>query len=152
METNKNNANSPIQDSLEKAVDHFAQMVSQFEAMAVHETELMSLSVRQMLYLEAVAQVGQPTFSELAGRLGVSKPSVTAIIGKLIQMGILEKVQSGEDRRVFFINLTEKGHQLAELHTNHHRRIARHFMQVLNEGEVAQLLQLLQKIIQKAGE
>lgn len=149
METNKSITNAPIQALLEKAVDCFAQMVSQFEAMAVHENDLMSLSVRQMLYLEAVAQMGQPTFGELANRLGVSKPSVTAIVGKLIQLGFLEKVQSGDDRRVYFIILTEKGRQLAELHTNHHRKIARHFMQVLNEQEVEALVMMLQKIIRR---
>lgn len=135
-----------------EAIDLFARLISAFEAKAVHDTELMALSVRQLLYLEMVTQMaGGPTFSDLAERLGVSRPSVTAIVGKLIQKGLLQKEQSREDKRVYHIIPTKKGKELAELHTGHHRRIAHHFMQVLDEREIAELVQLLRKVLAKVG-
>ncbi len=93
--------------------------------------------MKQLVYLDTIARLDHPTFSDLARNLRVSKPSVTAIVGKLLQKGYVEKVRSAEDRRAFYVLMTEKGQALSRLHDNIHRRIAEHFTQALDENETA---------------
>lgn len=123
---------------------------AEFESQALNESELAELSMKQLVYLDTIARLDHPTFSNLAKSLGVSKPSVTAIVGKLLQKGYVEKVQSAEDRRAFYVLLTEKGQALSLLHDNIHRRIAEHFTRALDEHELHQLARLLNKALKSA--
>jgi DNA-binding MarR family transcriptional regulator len=75
---------------------------------------------------------------------------VTAIVSKLMHKGYVEKVQSAEDRRAFYVLLTDKGKALSLLHDNVHRRIAEHFAHALDEHELHQLARLLNKALKTA--
>jgi DNA-binding MarR family transcriptional regulator len=123
---------------------------AELESQALNESELAELSMKQMVYLETIARLDHPTFSDLAKNLGVSKPSVTAIVSKLLQKGYVEKIQSAEDRRAFYVLLTDKGRALSRLHDNLHRRIAEHFIHALDEHELHQLARLLNKALKSA--
>src|SRR3990167_8522049 len=49
------------------------------------------------------------SMTELAQILGVTKPTVTALVGKLIQSGHLMRISDSEDRRRVIVALTQKG-------------------------------------------
>jgi DNA-binding MarR family transcriptional regulator len=125
---------------------HFAEL----ESAAIQESELSELSMKQIVYLETISTLDPPTFSNLAKRMRVSKPSVTAIVSKLIQKGYVERAQSLSDKRTFFILLSEKGRSLQRVHADLHRKIAGHFTHALDENEQAHLAYLLEKIL-KSG-
>jgi DNA-binding MarR family transcriptional regulator len=133
--------------SFDQLIDVLIRIFGELESKALQESELSELSLKQMVYLESIARMEQPTFSDLARRLGVSKPSVTAIVSKLIEKGYVEKMQSAEDKRIFYILLTEKGHGLNKMHSNLHRQIANHFSSALEPSEINQLGLLLHKVI-----
>ena len=138
------------QPAFEQLIAILTRSFSELESQALNESELAELSMKQLIYLDTVARLDHPTFSDLAKSLGVSKPSVTAIVGKLIQKGYVEKVQSAEDRRAFYVLLTDKGKALSQLHDNVHRRIAEHFTHALDEDELHQLARLLSKALKSA--
>jgi len=123
---------------------------AELESQALSESELSELSMKQLVYLDTIARLDHPTFSDLAKSLGVSKPSVTAIVGKLMNRGYVEKVQSTEDRRAFHVLLTDKGRALSQMHDNIHRRIAEHFTHALDDHELHQFAQLLKKALKSA--
>jgi DNA-binding MarR family transcriptional regulator len=131
--------------SFEEIIAIMTRIFAELESKAVQESELTNLSMKQLVYLETIAEMRQPTFGDLAKKLGISKPSVTAIVGKLMQNGYVEKVQSQDDRRSFTVLLTEKGRNLSRIHENLHRKIAAHFAAALDEGELHQLADLLHK-------
>jgi DNA-binding MarR family transcriptional regulator len=106
--------------------------------------------MKQLVYLDTIASLDHPTFSDLAKHMQVSKPSVTAIVGKLVQKGYVEKVQSAEDRRAFHVPLTDKGKTLSQMHENIHRRIAEHFTHALDDHELHQFARLLNKALKSA--
>jgi DNA-binding MarR family transcriptional regulator len=134
--------------SFNRIIDVVTHLFAELESQALNESELVELTMRQVLYLETIARMESPTFSELARQLDVSKPSVTAAVTKLMEKGYVKKVQSAEDRRSFTILLTEKGRALSQMHDQLHRRIAEHFTRALNETEQQQLVQLMAKVIQ----
>ncbi len=132
-------------ETLEQIIAVLTRTFAELESHALQESEFSDLSMKQIVYLDTIAGMENPTPSDLAKRLSISKPSVTALVGKLIQKGYIEKAASQEDMRSFFILLTEKGKAIHEAHANIHRRIARHFSDTLNETEIYQLAALLHK-------
>jgi DNA-binding MarR family transcriptional regulator len=93
-----------------------------------------------------VARLGQPAFGDIAEDLGVTRPSVSGIIKKLIKMGYLDKVQSEQDGRVYYIHLTEKGRRFNDLHNEVHQILARRITENLDPFEIEELADLLAKI------
>lgn len=76
------------------------------------ETELKSFSNNDYYYLTAIYHLGKPNFSQVAEELGLTKPAISILVKKLIKMNLIEKVQSEEDKRVYFISVSEKGKKI----------------------------------------
>ena len=132
---------------LQQAIALISRLMGEMEAEAFEQEGFSNLSMRQLLYLETIAQMERPTFSELADKLDVTKPSVTALVKKLIKMGYVKKVQSQEDLRVYHIVLTTKGEQFTKMHDQTHRLLAERLTQNLNEQEIHQMAVVLKKAI-----
>ncbi|MCG6535321.1 MAG: MarR family transcriptional regulator, partial [Syntrophales bacterium LBB04] len=81
------------------------------------------MPVRQFAYLEQIARLGNPTTSELARKLRVSKPTVSVAVDKLEEAGYVRKTISDEDRRTHHLHLTAKGQQFSRGHEGIHRTI-----------------------------
>jgi DNA-binding MarR family transcriptional regulator len=132
--------------SFDQLIGLITRYIAQQESNHLQSGDLSELSMKQIVYLETIAQLGAPTFGDLSRQLGISKPSVTAIVNKLIQKGYLERVQSEADRRTYHIHLTAKGQDLSAAHHRVHAMIAQQFSEALTEAELDQLAGLLQKI------
>lgn len=63
------------------------------------------ISYNSVLYLELIHDRGECTASDLARALHVSKPAVTSKLNELIRQGLVEKIQSQEDRRVYHLRV-----------------------------------------------
>ncbi|MEE3717915.1 MarR family winged helix-turn-helix transcriptional regulator [Tumidithrix elongata RA019] len=77
-------------------------------------TGISKLTISQFQYINAIHELGNPTITEVADKLAITKASVTAGIDKLIKMGYVTKAQSQDDRRSFHVSLTETGEQLID--------------------------------------
>ncbi|AJA49906.1 transcriptional regulator, MarR/EmrR family protein [Clostridium pasteurianum DSM 525 = ATCC 6013] len=78
------------------------------------ENELKNFSNNDYYYLTTIYYLKKPNFSEIAEALGLTKPAISIIIKKLTKMDLIEKKQSDEDRRIYYVNLTEKGKKIVE--------------------------------------
>jgi DNA-binding MarR family transcriptional regulator len=78
------------------------------------ESELKSFSNNDYYYLTAIYHLGKPNFSQIADELGLTKPAISILVKKLMKMNLIEKVQSEEDKRVYYISFTEKGKKIVE--------------------------------------
>ncbi len=135
--------------ALEQMIEMITGLMAEQEALAFQREGFAELSMHQVSHLETIIRLGHPSFSELAAALGITKPSVTALVQKLILGGFVEKVQDPEDRRSFHIVLTGKGRRFTKIHQSMHRRIARALTAGLDEEEVGQLTRLLRKMTVK---
>jgi DNA-binding MarR family transcriptional regulator len=127
-------------------VEMISQLMGELESKAFEQEGFSDITMNQMLYLEAVARLGQPAFHDIAEDLGVTRPSVSGIIKKLIKMGYLAKLQSEQDGRVYYIHLTEKGRRFNDLHSEVHQILARRITENLDPFEIEELADLLAKI------
>lgn len=73
-----------------------------------------NLTNDQYYLLHHIMQFGPRTSSELADTFKVVKSSITAIVTRLADRGLIERTRSEEDRRTVYLSLTERGQQIAE--------------------------------------
>ncbi len=133
--------------SLERSIELLTRLIADLESNAFQQDGFSELSLRQVLYMETIARLKHPSFSELAGELGITRPSVTTLVGKLIRTGFVQKVQDGEDRRSFHIVMTEKGRHFTEMHHKTHQQVVKSLIGRLDTAEVEELAGLLNKIV-----
>jgi len=130
-------------------VEMISQLMGTLESQAFELEGFSEITMSQMHYLETIGLMVNPTFGELADQLNVTRPSVSAIVKKLIQTGYLEKIQSTQDGRVYTLHLTEKGMRFNELHGEVHQMLAKSITENLNQDEIKILAVLLGKITKK---
>jgi DNA-binding MarR family transcriptional regulator len=134
--------------ALEKVIELASGLMAELESQAFADERFAELSMRQMFYLNTIIRMEHPTFSDLARELNVTKPSVTAIVGTLMNKGYVQKVQDDEDRRTYHIILTTKGKDFNQIHEAMHKRLADFLAAQLDQNEVEQLARLLGKALQ----
>ena len=132
-------------------IEVLTHRIEEYERRIIEKCDLTNLSSRQLYYLDEIYHLEQPTLTELAEKIDVSKPSATALVYKLENSGYIKKIRSDEDKRSFHIMLTVKGKKLAALHDNIHYRFAEMMEHCLTETELKQLIKLLEKVIEKLG-
>ena len=67
------------------------------------------LTMQQLRVLGTVAHEPGLTGHELGARLGVSAPTASGLIDRLVDKGVLERTEDAADRRVRRLHLTEQG-------------------------------------------
>lgn len=77
---------------------------------------LPALSLSQVLLLEAVADHGELSVSQIADHAGVAVPTATRMLKQLERDGIVTRTRSTEDERRVSVSLTEHGSALLTEH------------------------------------
>jgi len=109
--------------------------------------ELPNLTFKQYYYLDNIYRINNPTYSEIAEKLKVTKPAVTSIVNRLIKMDYLERIQSATDRRVYYIMVSNKGKKLIEINDGATNAYARYVEECLAEDELKMYIDMLKKVI-----
>jgi DNA-binding MarR family transcriptional regulator len=109
---------------------------------------IMNLTVSQLQYLDAIAELEQATVTSISERLHVTKPSATAAVSRLIELGYVRKLPSSRDGRVHILELNEAGGQLALLKEQATRDYRTFIESVLSPGEQAAFQAALQKLVE----
>lgn len=86
------------------------------------------------------------TMQELAEKIHRTKPTVTVLVDKLVQLGYVVKEKSRDDNRVTFLCLTEQGRALQPLFEAVSEVLNKTVYQGLSDTEAEQLERLLQKV------
>ena len=60
------------------------------------------------------------SMSKLSNNINMEKGSITTVVDKLTKLGYVKSERSQKDRRVYNLNLTEKGYEFAEQFTSNH--------------------------------
>lgn len=76
------------------------------------EEESNKFSNNDYYYLLVIQSLQKPNFSQIAEKLSVTRPAVSAIVRKLTHMNLVNKIQSKEDKRVYYVELTKKGYSI----------------------------------------
>ena len=136
--------------TLVELITIITRLIGDGEMRFIREYESAGITARNIEYIDAIHRLGNPNLSEIARALNLSKPSVTAIVDKLIDKGYIRKFQSDEDRRSFHVHLSEKGEELVRMHQEAHNTIADLFRNTLDDRDLKALIRILNKVVSKS--
>ena len=106
------------------------------------------LSIAEFHTLECIGQ-GEDhrrTVGEIAESLGVTVPTVTVCVNKLVKKGYVTKTRSEKDARIAIIELTAEGRKMNRLHRFFHEQMVLAISQEFDEEEMDCLLRCIRKL------
>jgi MarR family transcriptional regulator, transcriptional regulator for hemolysin len=92
-------------------------------------------------------ETGRPVrLIDLCTILMIRQPTLTAVINKLVLLGLVERVSSGDDRRGRFVRLTKEGRGLIRKATEMHRVNISALFDVWSDNDKEHTLELFNKL------
>ncbi|MEV2969133.1 MarR family transcriptional regulator [Paenibacillus larvae] len=110
--------------------------------------DIENISAVEMSCLEVVYFLKNPTYSELAEFLNISQPNATYRINKLIKKGYLEKFNDKKDKRVYYLQVTDKFMKYYCLNDNYINNVIANLKKRCTADELQQFEKML-KILTK---
>jgi DNA-binding MarR family transcriptional regulator len=117
-------------------------VTSRMEALLTKE----NLAVSHIVVLDMLKEKGSCTMGELAQALSLSMGAVTGIVDKMIEMGLVERERSTEDRRVVKVGIVEKGKALASDVNKMRVDATKDLYASLTDAEREEYLRMIRKI------
>ena len=81
-----------------------------------HKFKEMNLTGPQGMLIGILSHNKEMKVSDLSEKLGLSNSTVSGILDRLENQGLIERVRSKEDRRVVFVSVTEEFKRTAQEH------------------------------------
>lgn len=122
---------------------HLFNEIWELEEKAIITDEFKDISNNDMHIIEAIGIGGYNTMSVIAKKLNITAGSLTTSMNSLVNKKYVTRERSEEDRRVVFIQLTEKGERAYRHHEEFHKKMTEAVMNELEEEEVPVLLKTL---------
>ncbi len=94
---------------LAEAVDAVQAWIDRRQRAMLAHLHACGQSPAQLHVLGLLREVAPMTVSHLAARLGISPPSASAIVDRMVDAGLVARERSEEDRRVVSVSLTPAG-------------------------------------------
>lgn len=105
----------------------------------------------QWMVLNALYFKNAKTSSGIADYIGVDRAAVTRMVDQLVNLGMVDRVESKDDRRFSFLHLTDKGRSEMEKILHECEGKEEVFTHVLSASEKAELKRLLIKLLEAGG-
>lgn len=109
--------------------------------MAKYNLSITEFSVLEVLYLK-----GKQTIQQIGNSILISSGSMTYVIDKLEQRGLLNRSACPTDRRVIHVSLADDGIDLMKEIIPKHQELVDYMFDSLNTDEAEKLVHLLKKV------
>ena len=104
------------------------------------------LSITEFSVLEVLFTMGKQTIQQIGNRILISSGSMTYVMDKLEQQGLLNRIPCPDDRRVIHLTLTHEGKSRMEKVLPVHEELVELIFSSLSNSEVDTLVYLLRKV------
>jgi len=128
------------------------QLIEFYEKMSSWEHDVVKnsgLSPAQMHAIEIVGHAVSLRMKELAGKMGVTTGTLTVMVDRLEEQGLLHRIPHEKDRRSWLVELTDKGQLHFHQHHQYHLRLTEEITAALSAEEQERFSVLLEKIISR---
>lgn len=111
----------------------------QFRSQFRQFTGNLVLTVPQILLLKTLIFQGPTSISDLAEHLNLANSTVSGIVDRLERDGFVMRVRDETDRRIVFVQLTERSEQFKEQMPQFHQKFLNELLQGIEEAKVRQM-------------
>jgi len=120
-------------------VDLWRSMASSWKRLQ-HDAEKnllrLDLTVAELRILRVLREQGSSPMNRFCAETMLSQPSITGLVDKLEERGLVERVRSLEDRREVLIAITQKGNQTYVKGMDLHRQFVEKALSALEDVEL----------------
>ncbi len=131
-----------ISQFFEKIDQYYQKNLKEYE----FSDEYSDITYNVFLYLRKINSLGNPTISELAKAMEVSKPSASNMVSKIAEKGLLKTKASPKDGRICLLEITDKGKKVVEIENWADMRFFEKIQEILDEEELKVLERIFEKI------
>ncbi len=110
------------------------------------------LSLQELKIVNCIGQRESCIMREVSEHLQVAVSTMTGIIDKLEDKGLVRRERNDEDRRIVRVILTGKGRKVHQSNVENYMELSRRMLQSLNESEQDVYLEITRKIARSAAQ
>lgn len=136
-----------IERHLYRIYEKFISMDQDFRLEKAKESNSYGLTDCQCRYLQLIDANEPLTLGQFAKLTCVSKPTVSQLVSRFINEGLIIKESCPHDRRSCYLRMTDKGRQAARSDQNARIEIIRYFESNLTEEETISFIELMDKLL-----
>ncbi|MGB0371022.1 MAG: MarR family winged helix-turn-helix transcriptional regulator [Opitutales bacterium] len=103
-------------------------------------------SISDFAVLEILFNQGKQPVNTIGKKVMLTSGSITSAVDRLQKKGWVERIQDSQDRRIYWVDLTESGHQRIASCFETHLEDLREIFKVLEHAESIALASLLKKL------
>lgn len=104
------------------------------------------VSMAHAYLLKHIKAAGTCTTSDLSKKMFVSKPNVTVLVDKLIELNMVRRTPDKNDRRVIFIELTDEGNAYGDKLQENMKSVLQEMFGGLEEEDILRVKEILKNI------
>jgi len=110
---------------------------------SIQQIELTSAQIKALTSFHGTEEY---TMSELSDNLGVTLPTTTSMINRLIQFGFIERKRDNSDRRVVKVKLTLRGRSVLKRLMQERRDALEKLLRTLDSKELETFLESIENV------
>ena len=132
-------------DTIETVVDVF-NIAMDIQELYLKQGPFKQLSMSEMHVLESVDKETSPSMSAVANHLNITLGTLTTAVKKIIEKGFLIKEKSDQDHRIYYLRLTDQGHEALKVHEQFHQELDSIYTQHIPKERVEWVFSTLNEI------
>jgi DNA-binding MarR family transcriptional regulator len=140
---------SDIKPEVDRILEATLYLYTESRRLTKELARSVDLTGPQLTVLKMLEGLGDLSLSELSERIRAQNSTVTGIIDRMEQAGLVARVRSTEDRRVIKIKLTDRGAKIARSIDVEPMEVFRGALESLSPAEVRDLLRILTKVARR---
>ena len=98
-------------------------------------------------YLTTIYNMDNPNLGEVAEKLKLTKPAISALVKRLTKNDLIEKIKSNEDGRIYYLKVTEKGIKIIEGDNAVYSQFTGLLNGIISENQLKELNCLLGEVV-----
>ncbi|AIM17503.1 MULTISPECIES: MarR family winged helix-turn-helix transcriptional regulator [Neobacillus] len=141
-------------DSTATSLKLFIVLSRAYKAINEHVNKVIQangLNPTEFAVLELLYHKGDQPLQQIGAKILLASGSITYVVDKLEQKGLLQRSACPKDRRVIYAQITEKGKKLIQDIFPEHAKQIDHLMSSLSDEEKLVAIDLLKKLGLPAG-
>jgi MarR family 2-MHQ and catechol resistance regulon transcriptional repressor len=141
-------------ESVAKSLKLFIVLSRAYKAINEHVNKVIQangLNPTEFAVLELLYHKGDQPMQQIGGKILLASGSITYVVDKLEQKGLLKRIACPTDRRVTYAQLTDEGKKFIQDIFPEHAKQIDTLMSSLSEAEKSEAIELLKKLGLPAG-
>ncbi|WHY79141.1 MarR family transcriptional regulator [Neobacillus sp. WH10] len=141
-------------DSVTKSLKLFIVLSRAYKAINEHVNKVIQangLNPTEFAVLELLYHKGDQPMQQIGGKILLASGSITYVVDKLEQKGMLQRLACPKDRRVTYAQITDEGKKFIQDIFPEHAKLIDTLMSSLTDQEKTEAINLLKKLGLPAG-